>query len=83
MLGYLKHTIFTLILTQLAFALPEGFDYLHNIDNTIVIFPRYAQPINFVGEVIDGYRTSTIIITKQAGNALANVQKQKRQWITL
>lgn len=60
--------------------MPEGFDYLHNIDNTIAIFPRYAQPINFVGEVIDGYRTSTIIITKQAGRALANVQKQLREY---
>lgn len=69
-----------MIVFQVTIAMPEAFDYLQNIDPTIAIFPRYAQPINFVGEVIDGYKANTIIITKEAGKALANVQKQLRPY---
>lgn len=75
MQAVLKATIFLFAAFQLTLSMPEAFDYLQNIDPTIAIFPRYAQHINFVGEVIDGYKASTIIITKQAGMALSKVQK--------
>lgn len=29
--------------------LPDGFDYLYNIDSTIILQPRYAISKNFVG----------------------------------
>ncbi len=54
--------------------IPPAFDYLSNIDPSIILQPRYAISKNFVGEVIDGYLRQTVIITKSAGYALANVQ---------
>lgn len=29
--------------------MPSSFDYLYNIDPTIILQPRYAIPKNFVG----------------------------------
>ena len=55
-------------------SLPEAFDYLSNVDPTILQSVRYASTENFVGEVIEGYHTKTIILTKLAAFALANVQ---------
>jgi zinc D-Ala-D-Ala dipeptidase len=54
--------------------LPDGFVYLANVDSSILQSVRYAQPINFVGEVIDGYLAKKIIMTKLAASALSNVQ---------
>ena len=54
--------------------LPDGFTYLSDIDATILQSVRYAQPINFIGEIIDGYLAKKIIMTKMAAVALANVQ---------
>lgn len=59
--------------------LPSGFAYLSDIDPTIIIQPRYAIPANFVGEVIDGYLRKTVIITLNAGYALANIQNDLRK----
>lgn len=59
--------------------LPSGFAYLSDIDPTILIQPRYAIPANFVGEVIDGYLRETVIITLNAGYALANIQNDLRK----
>ena len=60
-------------------ALPSGFAYLSEIDPTIILQPRYAIPANFVGQVIDGYLRETIIITLNAGYALANTQSDLRK----
>ena len=54
--------------------LPDGFVYLADVDPTILQSVRYAQPINFVGENIDGYLSKRIIMTQLAAIALANVQ---------
>lgn len=35
---------------------PDGFDYLRNIDLSILQSPRYATPYNFIGDIIDGYK---------------------------
>jgi len=53
----------------------KNFVYLHDIDPTIIISPRYSTHENFVGRVIDGYKKSTIITTKQLAHALKKVQK--------
>lgn len=68
--------VFLLLVLETTSCIPDSFDYLLNIDPTIKIYPRYAQKVNFVGEVIDGYKVSTIIITKQAGKALSQVQQK-------
>jgi D-alanyl-D-alanine dipeptidase len=54
--------------------MPSDFDYLYNIDPTIILQPRYAISKNFVGEVVEGYLRQTVVISKKAGQALANVQ---------
>lgn len=60
-------------------AMPSEFDYISNIDPTIIIQPRYAIPGNFVGEPIDGYLAQKAVITKMAGYALANVQSDLKK----
>jgi D-alanyl-D-alanine dipeptidase len=59
--------------------MPSEFDYISNIDPTIIIQPRYAIPGNFVGEVVDGYLAQKAVITKMAGYALANVQSELKK----
>lgn len=59
--------------------LPSGFAYLSDIDPTITLQPRYAIPANFIGQVIDGYLRETVIITLNAGYALANIQNDLRK----
>lgn len=52
----------------------KGFVYLHEVDPTIIASPRYYSNENFLGTRVDGYLKPVIIITKQAAEALKNVQ---------
>lgn len=52
----------------------KGFVYLHEIDPTILISPRYYSNENFLGARVDGYRKPVIVITRHAADALKNVQ---------
>lgn len=52
----------------------KGFVYIHEVDKTIRISPRYASENNFVGRPIDGYRKKKIVLTRQAAEALQRVQ---------
>lgn len=79
MIKHILHLIFLSSYLSLAFAhrlsdMPDSFDYISSIDPSIIIQPRYAIPGNFVGEVVDGYRAKTAVISKLAGYALTNVQ---------
>lgn len=47
-MGIYKSFVLTLTI-MLASSLPEGFDYITNIDPTIIVSPRYAISGNFVG----------------------------------
>ncbi len=51
------------------------FVYLRDIDPTIIQNVRYATINNFIGQVIDGYKTQEIILTRAAAVALQAVQK--------
>lgn len=53
----------------------KGFVYLHEVDPTILVSLRYGSNENFVGKPIDGYKKSVVILTKQAAEALKEVQK--------
>ncbi len=55
--------------------LPPGFVYLSDVAPSIVQNIRYAGYYNFIGRPIDGYLAGTCILTKQAAEALANVQR--------
>lgn len=54
----------------------KGFIDLHDVDPTILISVRYSGQENFVGDVVDGYKQSVIILTKQAAEALQSVQAE-------
>lgn len=69
------------VLFTTCFALSEearskGFVYLSEIDPTILISPRYYTSENFVGCRVDGYKKPVIIMTKQAAEALKQVQQE-------
>jgi zinc D-Ala-D-Ala dipeptidase len=57
----------------------KGFVYLHEIDPTIVISPRYYDTHNFVGARVDGYKKPVIIMTLQAAQALKKVQDEVKK----
>ncbi len=54
----------------------KGFVYLHEIDPTILTSLRYSSDENFVGTPVDGYKEPVVILTKQAAEALRNVQQE-------
>lgn len=56
--------------------LPNGFVYLHEVDPSIIIDMKYATNDNFIGDRIDGYLMPVAILTKEAAEALRNVQKE-------
>jgi len=58
-----------------AFALPEGFVYLEEVDPTIVQDLRYYTNENFIGRKLVGYKSNKVILTKQAAEALSKAQK--------
>lgn len=79
-LGMLTTTVALYILPQLSFAaLPNGFVYLKDVDPSIIQDIRYAGDHNFVGRPIKGYQEPTCILSKQAAEALKNVQTQLRK----
>lgn len=66
------------ILTQ-AFALPNGFVYLKNIDPSILQDMRYAGYHNFIGRPVKGYEAHECILTTKAALALRNVQTKLKK----
>jgi zinc D-Ala-D-Ala dipeptidase len=56
--------------------LPNGFVYVDKVVPGIVIELRYYTEHNFVGERIDGYLKPRCILTKEAANALLQVQEE-------
>lgn len=60
--------------------LPEGFVYIKDMIPNIVLDIRYATNFNFIGETIEGYNSPVAIITEQAADALAQVQKELNQF---
>jgi D-alanyl-D-alanine dipeptidase len=57
-----------------ATAIPAGFVYLNDIDNTIRSNLRYASNENFIGRPIAAYNKNVVILTKPAAEALKKAQ---------
>jgi D-alanyl-D-alanine dipeptidase len=57
---------------------PPGFVALSDVDGTILQDIRYASPHNFVGRPIDGYVEPLCVLTRQAAQALHQVQEASR-----
>ena len=60
--------------------LPQGFVYLDKVVPNIVLDMRYASKNNFTGRVIDGYAAPKCILTRQAAEALKNVQEELNRY---
>tara|TARA_B100000900_G_C20488196_1_gene678388 strand:+ start:450 stop:1112 length:663 start_codon:yes stop_codon:yes gene_type:complete len=54
--------------------LEDGFVYLKDIDNSIIVDLKYFSTENFTGQYVKGYHSNTAILTKEAALALSNVQ---------
>lgn len=72
---FLKSILFLLVFQSFG-QLPDGFVYVNEEIPTIKIELRYLSDNNFVGKQVDGYEKSVVILSKQATNALKNVQKE-------
>ena len=54
--------------------LEEGFVYLKDIDNSIIVDLNYYSSENFTGKIVKGYHSNTAILTKESALALSNAQ---------
>lgn len=57
----------------------KGFVYLSEVDSSIIQSLRYCSNENFVGSKIRGYVKPVVILTKQAAEALKNVQEEVKK----
>ena len=54
--------------------LEDGFVYLKDINNSIIVDLKYYSTENFTGQYVDGYYSNNAILTKESAGALANAQ---------
>ncbi|HVE44348.1 MAG TPA: M15 family metallopeptidase [Gammaproteobacteria bacterium] len=57
-------------------ALPTGFVYLKEVDASIIQDVRYFTTNNFIGRPIKGYEAAECILTREAAQALSQLQQQ-------
>ena len=62
-----------------AHALPDGFCYVHELIDDVILDIRYAGTHNFVGDVIDGYEAPYAVMTVQAAEKLREAADEFRQ----
>ena len=67
-------------LSQETTGLPEGFVYVDDVIPDIKIELWYCTKHNFVGERIDGYLKPKCILSKEAADALKNVQEELKRF---
>jgi D-alanyl-D-alanine dipeptidase len=84
-----RHTCLLIVLCALPgtgraeAALPEGFVYLETLAPTIRQDIRYHGRENFLGTRVDGYHAARCILTRAAAEALARVQAELPQGLSL
>ena len=71
---FLPIFLFLLIAEVVSQHKPEDFVYLLDLEPSIKIELRYFSNNNFIGQPIDGYHRSTIIVSKPTALALQKVQ---------
>lgn len=59
--------------------LPQGFCYVHEVIEDVILDIRYASTHNFVGDVIDGYEAPYAIMTVEAAEHLKEAADEFRQ----
>ncbi|MBR0228751.1 MAG: M15 family metallopeptidase [Clostridia bacterium] len=68
-----------LVILSEAKDLPEGFCYVHEVIEDVILDIRYAGAHNFVGDVIDGYEAPYAILTVEAAEKLKEAADEFRQ----
>ena len=71
---FLPIFLFLLIAEVVSQHKPDDFVYLLDLEPSIKIELRYFSNNNFIGQPIDGYHRSTIIVSKPTASALQKVQ---------
>lgn len=64
------------MVSLLSKGLPKGFVYVNDIDPSIQVILKYYSTDNFVGQVINGYKSNKAILTKEAAEALKKAQDE-------
>lgn len=59
--------------------LPEGFAYVADVCENVLLEMRYYSTYNFVGTRIDDYNAPVAILTQQAADALATAARQLQE----
>ena len=54
--------------------LEDGFVYLNDTDDTIIVDLKYYSTQNFTGQFVEGYLSNNAILTKESALALSNAQ---------
>ena len=54
--------------------LEDGFVYLKDIDDSVIVDLKYYSSENFTGQLVEGYHSNTAILTNEAASALSNAQ---------
>ena len=54
--------------------LEDGFVYLNDTDDSIIVDLKYYSRENFTGQFVEGYLSNTAILTKESALALSNAQ---------
>ena len=62
-----------------AHELPEGFCYVHEVIDDVILDIRYAGAHNFVGDVIDGYEAPYAILSNEAALRLKEAADEFRE----
>ena len=80
-----NYSFIVFIVTLLSFpsiakSIPDGFVDIQQVDPTIVVDIRYFSSDNFVGERISGYKAAKAISTEETAQALANAQRDLKQF---
>ena len=52
----------------------DGFVYLKDIDDSVIVDLKYYSSENFTGQPVEGYHSNTAILTNEAASALSNAQ---------
>ena len=66
--------LFSVFLSLTSSDLVDGFVYLKDIDDSIVVDLKYYSKSNFTGQFVEGYHSNTAILTKESAVALSNAQ---------
>ena len=71
----MKLILFFSFLFKLLF-LPDGFVYLKDIDDSIIVYLKYSTNSNFTAQKVDYYYSNNAILTEETAIALSRAQSQ-------